>query len=161
MSGVLCYHPGVLEPTVGILVDYESSLARSVAEKVWSGLSTAALGAGYTKTTALWESLGASSSLERLEGARVCVFTVGQDRPDAVEAVRPVSTLSAHHLYGIIVAVPERPSPLAGSLLYQGVERLTTGDGVKAGAVEPALLRARYGECESYAERLLDRLRAQ
>jgi hypothetical protein len=58
----------------------------------------------------------------------------------------------------VIVAVPERPSPLAGSLLYQGVERLT-GNGVKAGMVEPALLHAIPAECERYARRLLERLR--
>ena len=60
-------------------------------------------------------------------------------------------------LYGIVVAVPDRPSPLAGSLLYQGVQRLTE-DGVKAGTIEPALLHAVPEECERYARRLLERL---
>jgi hypothetical protein len=60
-------------------------------------------------------------------------------------------------LYDVVVAVPDRPSPLAGSLLYQRVERLTQ-DGVKAGAVEPALLHALPRECESYTRRLLERL---
>jgi hypothetical protein len=87
----------------------------------------------------------------------VHIFAVGQDRPDAVDAIRSIGSLSASHLYRVVVAVPDRPSPLAGSLLYQGVERLTA-DGVKAGAVEPALLHALPGECESYAKRLLERL---
>lgn len=154
-----CYHPMVLRPTVGIFVDYESPLARGVAGRIWSGLSVAAFDAGYTKTTALWESLRAPRSWERLEEPRVHIFAVGQDRPDAIDAVRPVGgDLGVSCLYGVVVAVPDRPSPLAGSLLYQGVERLTR-DGVKAGAVEPALLHALPRECESYARRLLERLR--
>lgn len=144
-------------PKVGIFVDYESPLARGVAEKIWSGLSVAALGAGYTKTTALWESLRTLRSSERLEGPMVHVFAVGQDRPDAVDAIRPVGDPETAHLYGVVVAVPDRASPLAGSLLYQGVERLT-GGGVRAGAVEPALLHALPEECESYAKRLIERL---
>lgn len=144
-------------PTAGIFVDYESPLARGVAGRIWTGLSVAALGAGYTKTTALWESLRASRSLSRLQGPRVHIFAVGQDRPDAVDAVRPIGDPEASHLYGVVVAVPDRPSPLAGSLLYQGVGRLT-GGGVKVGAVEPALLHALPEECESYAKRLLERL---
>lgn len=139
------------------MVDYESPLAREVAGRIWSGLSVAALVAGHVKTTALWESLRASRSPERLEGPRVHIFAVGQDRPDAVDLVCPIGDPRASHLYGVVVAVPDRPSPLAGSLLYQGVERLT-GGGVKAGAVEPALLHALPEECESYANRLLERL---
>ena len=142
--------------TVGIYVDYESPVAREVAGRIWTGLSVAALDAGYVKTTALWESLRASRSLEELEGPRMHVFTVGQDRPDSIDAVCPIGDPKTS-LYGMVVAVPDRPSPLAGSLLYQGVERLT-GGGVKVGAVEPALLRARPQECESYAKRLLERL---
>jgi hypothetical protein len=139
-------------------VDYESPLARGVAGRIWSGLSVAALSAGYnTKTTALWESLRASRSPQMREGPRVYIFAVGQDRPDAVDAVRPVGDPGSSHLYGVVVAVPDRPSPLAGSLLYQGVERLT-GGGVKVGAVEPALLHALPKECESYAKRILERL---
>jgi len=147
----------VLGPTVGIFVDYESPLARAVAGRIWSGLSGAALDAGYTKTTALWESLRAPKSPERLEGPLIHVFAVGQDRPDAVDAVGPIGDPRLSHLYGLVVAVPDRPSSLAGSLLYQGVERLTES-GVKAGAVEPALLHAFTKECESYARRLLERL---
>lgn len=136
-------------------MDYESPLARRVAGDVWSGLSRAALEAGFTKTTALWQSLRETRSLA--EGPRVHVFAIGQDRPDAIDAVGAVGDPGAPHLYGVIVAVPDRPSPLAGSLLYQGVQRLT-GTGVKAGMVEPALLHAVPVECERYARRLLERL---
>ena len=136
-------------------MDYESPLARKVAGDVWSGLHRAALEAGFTKTTAVWESLreGVPSGLE---GPPVHVFAVGQDRPDAVDAVGAVGG-SEGVLYGLVVAVPDRPSPLAGSLLYQGVGRLTDA-GVKAGMVEPALLHASPLECERYARRLLERL---
>ena len=144
-------------PTVGIFVDYESPLARKVAGKIWSGLSVAALGAGYTRTTALWERLRAPRGKEKLEGPQIYIFAIGQDRPDAVDDVRPVGGPEAVHLYGVVVAVPDRPSPLAGSFLYQGVERLTES-GVRAGTVEPALLHALPEECESYAKRLLERL---
>ncbi len=136
-------------------MDYESPLARKVAGDVWSGLSRAALEAGFTKTTALWKSLRETRSLA--EGPRVHVFAIGQDRPDAIDAVGAVGDPGAKHLYGVIVAVPDRPSPLAGSLLYQGVQRLTE-TGVKAGMVEPALLHAVPAECERYARRLLERL---
>jgi len=145
----------VSETAVGILVDYESPLARRVAGDVWSGFSRAALEAGSTKTTALWKSLRETRSLA--EGPRVHVFAIGQDRPDAIDAVGAIGDPGAPHLYGVIVAVPERPSPLAGSLLYQGVQRLT-GTGVKAGMIEPALLHAVPTECERYARRLLERL---
>ena len=143
------------EATVGILVDYESPLARKVAGDVWSGLSRAVLEAGFTKTTALWENLREAES--PTEGPYVHVFAIGQDRPDAIDAVAAVGDPGASHLYGVIVAVPGKPSPLAGSLLYQGVERLTAA-GVKAGMVEPALLHAVPAECERYARRLLERL---
>jgi hypothetical protein len=146
-----------LGPTVGIFVDYESPLARVVAGSLWSGLSAAALGAGYTRITALWESLREARGSSKLEGPLLHVFVVGQDRPDAVDTVAPVGEPGAAHLYGMVVAVPERPSPLSGSLLYQGVEKLT-GGGVRAGFVEPAPLRASPGECELYARRLLGRL---
>ena len=138
-------------------MDYESPLARGVAERIWSGLSVTALGAGYTKTTARFESLRSSRIAEMLKGLRVHIFAVGQDRPDAVDVVHPVGDPGSSHLYGVVVAVPDRPSPLAGSLLYQGVERLTRG-GVRVGLVEPALLHALPKECESYAKRILERL---
>ena len=136
-------------------MDYESPLASRVASDVWSGLSRAALEAGFTKTTANWESL--REARIPTEGPSLHVFAIGQDRPDAVDAVGAVGDPGAGHLYGVIVAVPSKPSPLAGSLLYQGVERLT-GTGVRAGKVEPALLHAVPAECERYARRLLERL---
>ena len=143
------------EAKVGIFVDYESPLASRVAGDVWSGLSRAALEAGFTKTTAHWESLR-EPRIPR-EDPPVHVFAIGQDRPDAIDDVSAVGDPGAPHLYGVIVAVPSKPSPLAGSLLYQGVERLTR-TGVKAGMVEPALLHAIPAECERYARRLLERL---
>ena len=147
----------MLGPTVSIFVDYESPLARAVAGKVWGGISAAALDAGYTRATALWESLRAPASQERPQEPQVRVFVLGQDRPEAVDAVRAAEHPEAPRFYGVVVAVPERPSPLSGALLYQGVERIT-GAGVKAAAVEPALLHALPGECESYARQLLKRL---
>jgi hypothetical protein len=146
----------VSEAAVGILVDYESPLARRVAGDIWSGLSRAALEAGYTRITALWESLRESPRIS--EDPLIHIFAVGQDRPDAVDAVGVVGDPADPHLYGLVVAVPDRPSPLAGSLLYQGVQRLSDS-GVKAGMVEPALLHAVPEECERYARRLLERLR--
>ncbi len=137
-------------------MDYESPLARRVAGDVWSGLSRAALESGFTKTTALWESLRETDPTDP-DGPPVHVFAVGQDRPDAIDAVGALGDPGSPRLYGVVVAVPDRPSPLAGSLLYQGVERLT-GSGVRAGMVEPALLHAVPEECERYARRLLERL---
>ena len=139
-------------------MDYASPLARRVAGDVWSGLSRAALEAGFTKTTALWDSLRETESPKDPEGPLVHVFVIGQDRPDAIDAVGALGEADSSRLYGLIVAVPDRPSPLAGSLLYQGVGRLT-GSGVRAGTVEPALLHAVPEECERYARRLLERLR--
>ncbi len=139
-------------------MDYESPLARVVAGGIWSGISSAALGMGYSSITASWESLRAPRSQRDLQGVFLRVFVIGQDYPDAVDAVAPVGEPEAPHLYGIVVAVPDRPSPLAGSLLYQGVERLTSC-GVRAGLIEPAPLHAVVGECKLYAERLLGRLR--
>ena len=150
------------ETAVGILVDYESPLARRVAGDIWSGLSRAALAAGHTTITALWESLRESRDLSREDLSRedplIYIFAVGQDRPDAVDAIEAVGDPASPRLYGVVVAVPDRPSPLTGALLYQGVQRLT-GAGVKAGMVEPALLHAVPEECERYARRLLERLR--
>jgi hypothetical protein len=148
----------VSQATVGILVDYESPLARRVAGDVWSGLSRAALEAGFTKTTALWKSLRETEEPKNPEGPLLHVFAIGQDRPDAIDAVGALGDPGSSRLYSLVVAVPDRTSPLAGSLLYQGVERLT-GSGVKAGMVEPALLHADPEECERYARRLLERLR--
>jgi hypothetical protein len=120
-----------------------------------SGLSRAALEAGQARITAHWESLREGRSVP--EGPRIHVFAVGLDRPDAVDAIGTVGDPSSPRLYGVVVAVPNRPSPLAGSLLYQGVQRLTDA-GVRAGSVEPALLHAVPEECERYARRLLERL---
>jgi hypothetical protein len=150
----------VIEPTVGFFVDYESPLARVVASNVWAGLSRTALKAGYTRTTARWESLRESPGAELSRGLAACLFAVGQDRPDAVDAIEAVGASrprDAPKVYGIVVAVPDRPSPLAGSLLYQGVERLTR-TGIRAGDIEPALLHPVSEECERYAQRLLERL---
>jgi len=149
----------VSETTVGIFVDYASPLARRVAGDLWSGLSRAALEAGHVSTTALWDDLREQRDPKKLEGPSVHVFVVGQDRPDAVDAVAAVGDPARPHLYGVVVAVPNRPSPLTGSLLYQGVQRLTE-IGVKPGMVEPALLHAVPEECERYARRLLERLQA-
>lgn len=145
-------------PTVSITVDYESPLARAVARGIWTGLSAAALRGGNTGITCLWESLGVLSSSDKLESSGIHIFAVGQDRPEAVHATRPVDAQKASRLYGVVVAVPDRPSPLAGSLLYQGVEKLTER-GVQVKAIEPALLHALPKECESYAWRLLQRAR--
>lgn len=143
--------------SVGLFVDYESQLARVVAGYVWSGLSRAVLAAGYTRTTAIWESLRERDVLENLDGPSVHVFVLGQDRPDATDALGPVADPDQPHLYGCALAVPDRPSPLAGSLLYQGMGRLTAA-GVRPGYVEPALLHPSKQECEAYAARLLTRL---
>jgi len=146
----------VPETAVGILVDYESPLARRVAGDIWSGLSRAALAAGHTRITALWESLREVGGTGISRDPSIYVIAVGQDRPDAVDAIGAVGDPASPHLYGIVVAVPDRPSPLTGALLYQGVQRLT-GAGVRAGMVEPALLHAVPEECERYARRLLER----
>jgi hypothetical protein len=140
-------------------VDYESPLARRVAGDIWSGLSRAALEAGYARVTALWESLREMGDREATKDPLAYVFAVGQDRPDAVDAIGAVGDPATPYLYGVVVAVPNWPSPLTGSLLYQGVQRLTDA-GVRAGMVEPALLRTVSEECERYARRLLERLRA-
>ena len=145
---------------VAIFVDYESLLARTVAGRIWSGLSAAALESGYTRITAVWGSLREGLVARDEPGATtpLRVFVVGQDRPDGVDAIAPALDADGRHLYGMVVAVPERPNPLSGSLLYQGLGRLTER-GVGAGFVEPAPLRAAAGECELYARRLLERLR--
>jgi hypothetical protein len=147
-----------LEITANVLVDYEGPLAPRVAGQLWSGLSSAALdsGPGKTKTTAIWDSLRASSEPEKPDiSARI--FVMDQDFPEAVDHLSPLG--SANTLYGLVLAVPEPPSPLAGPLLYQGVERLKEL-GVRAGNIEPVLLRAASTEeCERYSLRLLERLK--
>jgi hypothetical protein len=138
-------------------VDYESPLAGRVAGEVWSGLSRTALESGFTKTTALWERLRENRSTTVPEGPSAHIFVIGQDRPDAIDAIGAAGDACAPHLYGVIVAVPAKPSPLAGPLLYQGVGQLTRSR-VKAGMVEPALLHAVPAECERYARHLFQRL---
>jgi hypothetical protein len=138
-------------------VDYESPLASRVAGQVWSGLSRTALQAGFARTTARWQSLRGSRTATAPQGPSAHIFVIGQDRPDAIDSICSIEDASVPHLYGVIVAVPDKPSPLAGSLLYQGVGRLTQ-TGVKAGMVEPALLHAVPTECERYARQLFQRL---
>jgi hypothetical protein len=146
-----------LETTVNMLVDYEGALARRVAGDLWSGLSRAALDseAGKTKTTALWDSLRSPVEPEGSE-ASVRIFVMEQDLPEAVESLTALQ--GPETLYGLVLAVPDAPSPLAGSLLYQGVERLKES-GVRVGNIEPALLRASAEECGRYASQLLGRLK--
>ena len=147
------------EAAVGIRVDYESPLARAVAGDIWAGLSRAALEVGYARVTALWEGLREEVGDRGVaKDPMIYIFAVGQDRPDAVDAIGGVGDPADARLYGVVVAVPDRPSPLTGSLLYQGVQRLSDA-GVRAGMIEPALLHAAPEECERYARRLLERLR--
>ena len=127
-----------------------------MAGEVWSGLSRTALEAGFTKTTALWQSLREDRSTKAPEGPSAHIFALGQDRPEAIDDIGAIDA-STPHLYGVIVAVPDKTSPLAGSLLYQGVGRLTQS-GVRAGMVEPALLHAVPTECERYARHIFQRL---
>ncbi len=139
-------------------MDYESPLARRVAGDIWSGISRAALGTGYEKTTALWRSLAKPGESEEMEGVIACVFVLGQDRPETVESIGAMVP-EGSRLCGIVVAVPDRPSPLSGSLLYQGVDRLTEA-GVRAGDILPALVPfVPKMESEAYTARLLERLR--
>ena len=108
---------------MGILVDYESPLARRVAGDIWSGLSRAALEGGHVRITAFWESL---REIRRIpEHPRIHVFAVGQDRPDAVDAIEAVGDPRASRLYGIVVAVPEECERYARRLLerLQGAHR--------------------------------------
>ncbi|BBL80534.1 hypothetical protein RxyAA322_23880 [Rubrobacter xylanophilus] len=146
------------EASIAVFVDYGSPLARRVAGDIWSGLARAVLDAGYSRTSAFWESLEEPELPAIPGGPTVQIFVVGQDRPEAVEEVGEASEPGVSGVYGVVVAVPHRPSPLAGSLLYQGVERLK-GRGVRAGVIEPALLHALPSECEAYARRLLGHVR--
>ncbi len=139
--------------TVGMLVDYDSPLARRVSKDVWAELSRTALNVGFTKSTALWKSVREERGQERPDAPPLNVFIIGQDRPEEVDTIGAICDSS---IYGLVVAVPNRTSPLAGSLLYQGVERLT-GMGVRAGRIEPALLNASSIECGAYARHLIQR----
>lgn len=145
-----------MEITINLLVDYEGDLARRVAGDLWASLSQAALdaGAGHTKTIALWDSLRIPSNQE-YTASSARIFVMEQEFPEAVDSLQAVQ--DSEPLYGLVLAVPDSPSPLAGSLLYQGVERLKE-EGVKARDIEPALLRARPEECGRYASKLVERL---
>lgn len=148
-----------MEARIGIFVDYESPLARRVAGDIWSGISRAALGTGYDRTTALWRSLDKPGEPEGIEGALAHIFVLGEDRPETVDRIGVVGRSESAPLCGVVVAVPERPSPLSGALLYQGVGRLTDS-GVRAGDILPALVPAApKTEGEAYTARLFDRLR--
>ena len=150
-----------MEARVGIFVDYESPLARRVAGDIWSGISRAALDAGYEKTTALWKSLDKPDERDGPddpEGISAYILIFGQDRPETVENVGMVVP-GVSRLCGIVVAIPDRPSPLSGALLYQGVDRLTNA-GVRAGDILPALVPVVPKiESKAYTVRLLERLR--
>ncbi|WP_119070429.1 hypothetical protein [Rubrobacter indicoceani] len=155
-----------MDARVGIFVDYKSEYARGVAEAVWSGLSRAAVSGGGGKISTYWDGLDrrdivaimSSKAPPRPRNWDASVFVVGQDLPDAVDTLTPLrDTAGDFGLCGVVVATPEAASPLAGSLLYQGVEHLQQR-GVRAGNIEPALLRGFPDECEAYARRLLERL---
>lgn len=147
-----------MEISVNMIVDYEGELSRRVAGEIWSGLSRAALdgGSGYVKTTAAWGSLLESSG--GVPKAAMHIIVLDLEHPEVVERLREM--FGGASLYGLALAVPDRPNPLAGSLLYQGVERLQES-GVRSGCIEPALLRADPGHCERYASKLLDRLKVR
>ncbi|MGB3633226.1 MAG: hypothetical protein WA982_04230 [Rubrobacteraceae bacterium] len=147
-----------MKETVVISVDYESPSANQVARDIWSALSRAALNSGLAGITARWEKLREQETAPSFEGSSVSLFVIGQDRPEAVEHIRASGGSGTTRLYGVVVATPQRPSPLAGSLLYQGVGCLT-GEGVRVGAVLPALIPVSpKTECEAYAARIFGRL---
>ena len=148
-----------MKETVVISVDYESPSAHRVARDVWSALSRTALNSGLAGITARWESLQKQEVVSKLEDSPAHVFIIGQDRPEAVELIDVPGNPGVARLYGVVVATPERPSPLSGALLYQGVERLTA-KGVRAGAILPALVPlSPKTEGEAYVARLFGRLR--
>lgn len=157
-----------MDVRAGIFVDYKSEFARGVAETVWSGLSRAASASpGGGKVSTYWDGIDrrdviaimSSKGPPRIREWEVSIFVVGQDRPDAIDEITPLENPSGETgLCGVIVATPESASPLAGPLLYQGVERLKERS-VKTGNIEPALLRAYPDECEAYARQILERLR--
>lgn len=152
-----------MQTTVNMLVDYEGPLSRQVAGEVWGGISRVALESGvehtrgYAKTTATWDSLREPPEARGLE-APVRIFVIQQDLPDTVDALGELTGVEP--LCGLVLAVPEHPSPLAASLLQQGVERLREG-GVGSESIESGLVRADPDECKRYAERLLGRLKVR
>ena len=147
-----------MKETVVISVDYESPSAHRVAREVWSALSRIALNSGTAGITARWEGLKNTKVGPSVQDSSINLFIVGQDLPESVEYVGAPRDSNAPRLYGVVIATPGGPSPLAGSLLYQGVERLT-GEGIKAGAILPALIPVSpKTEGEAYAARLFERL---
>ena len=147
-----------MRETVVISVDYESPPAHRVARNIWSALSRTALNSGLADITARWDSLQAQKEFSEPGDSPAHVFIIGQDRPEAVELITVLGRAQGPRLYGVIVATPETPSPLSGSLLYQGVGRLTAG-GVRTGEVLPALIPASpKTEGEAYAAELLARM---
>lgn len=156
----------MIEAKVGIFVDYRSDLAKGVAEAVWSGLSRAAAATGGGKISTYWDGLDRRDVVSIMAAKAppmprnwdATIFVVGQDRPDTIDALDPAKDeKGATGLCGLVVATPEAASPLAGPLLYQGVERLKEKS-VRTRDIEPALLRAFPDECQAYAERILERL---
>ena len=128
-----------------------------MARDIWAALSRTALDSGFSGVTARWERLRKLEAFPGHEDSSLCLFVVGQDRPEAMEYVGSPGP-PAHLLYGVVVATPERSSPLSGSLLYQGVGRLTDG-GVRGGALLPALVPVSpKTEGVAYAEQLFIRL---
>lgn len=149
-----------MKEKVVISVDYESPVATRVARDLWSALSRMALDSGLSGITARWESLSEEKLASKAEDSTFCIFVFGQDRPEAVERIDVLGAPEDLHPYGVVLATPEGPSPLAGSLLYQGVGKLT-GRGVKAGTILPALIPLTpKTEGEAYAARLLENLRS-
>lgn len=148
-----------MKETVIISVDYESPSAYQVARDVWASLSRTALDSGLAGITARWEILREQETVSDIGDSAACIFIVGQDRPEAVAHIAAPGGPGPPRLYGVVVATPAGPSPLAGSLLYQGVGRLND-EGVRAGAVLPALIPTfPKTEGEAYVARILSRLR--
>lgn len=140
-------------------MDYESPFAHRVARDIWSALSRKALDSGFAGITARWMSPQQREGASGHENPLACIFVIGPDRPETVDRIGAFSGPEAPRLYGVVVATPERPSPLSGSLLYQGVGRLT-GAGIRAGAILPALVPVSpKTEGEAYVAQLIEYLR--
>ena len=147
-----------MEIVTALSVDFEGELAKVVASGISTGLSRAALRAGESrvKSTVLWESLQEPQE-DREQNPDLRVFILEQNRPDAVDALAGAVGEGEGCLYGLVVAVPQQRSPLAGALLYRAVEHLKEA-GVRPGRIEPALLHGLPVECERYCGRLLERI---
>jgi hypothetical protein len=125
---------------VSIFLGYGSPYAREAIIGIPSTHFGATFGAGSTKIAAL-PGLQAPRSSGKLGGFGIRFFTVGQDRPDA------------YHLYGVVLAIPDQPSRLTNSLLYQAVGLLVEDDAT-AGATGYGL----PNECEDHTARFPERL---